>query len=111
MGLIPLRDTMTIIKQNTSNKLDDWGVPIYVRESVTYKCHIAYNYKLDAVAIGQGKTEVFTAKIYLKGKVVLKEEDKVSFTDMSDTLVEKSILQVKPIRDFNGRILYTCVFI
>ncbi len=111
LGVIPMRDIITVISQDHEAKVDDWGIPIYSETTAEYKCHIEYNYKLEAVNIGQGKTEVFTARIYLKSKVILKEEDVVRFLDINDVMVEKKILQVKPMRDFGGRVLYTCLYI
>lgn len=111
MGLVPLNDRIIITRQSEEPDVDEWGVAQYEMISVEYACHIAYNYKLEAMTIASGNTIVYTAKIYLRGLVMLEGKDKVEFTDMVGNTVEKEILTVYPVRDFGGKVLATCLIV
>ena len=116
MGLIPLTDIIEVIQQKDTGGLDDWGVAIYENIVTEYKCHISYNYNNEAITAVTGEAPagtqiVYTAKIYLRGLVHLDKEDKIRFADMNDATVEYKILSVRPVRDFGGKVLATCVTI
>lgn len=111
MFLLPLNDKIVVTRQADNPDIDDWGVANYERVSTEYACHIAYNYKLEAMTVASGTSIVYTAKIYLRGLVMLEGKDKVMFMDMNGNTVEKDILTVYPVRDFGGKVLATCLII
>lgn len=116
MGLVPLTDKINITRQAENPDVDEWGVAQYEKVSKEYKCHISYNYKQEAISYGSnskgiGNTIVYTAKIYLRGLVLIENEDKIEFTDMCGNIVEKELITVYPVRDFIGKVLATCLVV
>lgn len=111
MFLLPMRDKVLVTKQSDNPVLDEWGVPVYEEVTKEYKCTIIYNTKLEEMAVSQGKTIVYYAKIYLRGLVNLEGSDKIKYIDPNGDAIEKDILAVRPIRDFGGKVLATYVVI
>lgn len=116
MGLVPLTDRIIVTRQSENPDVDEWGVAQYEKVSKEYKCHISYNYKQEAISYndyssGIGNTIVYTAKIYIRGLVMIEHKDKIEFTDMCGNTVEKDLITVYPVRDFSGKVLATCLVV
>ncbi|UVX69098.1 MAG: Minor capsid protein [Bacteriophage sp.] len=105
IGLIPFRDVITVIKENETPNLNEWGEPIYSNKELIYNAHIAYNSKLESISVANGDVITYTANIYIKGRPDIDFVDKVQFTDDLGHEVEKPILQIVPYKDFSKKVM------
>lgn len=110
LGVVPMRDKI-IVTEQVDGGLDDWGRPIYSAEEKTFPCTIFQNLNEESVVIGEGKTKVFSAKIYSRLLVPVEQDAKIKLYDMYGKIVEKTVIKVSPIRDFGGRILATTIYV
>ena len=110
-GIMPTNDKITVIKQDNTPSLDDWGNPVYKEDRQEYKCTLLYNYKNDVLEFFDGKVQIYTAKVYIRGLVPIDRQDKVEFVDLTGNTASLEINNVYPVRDFRGKVLYTCVVV
>lgn len=102
--MIPLKQQVTIIKGNTT---DEWGVPI-PGEQFTYPCRI--DYQTQKVVRSDGEEVTASATILLKGLVDVAYTDEVQWMDALHTYKRKP-LQIAPLPDISGKILFTKVVV
>ena len=107
--MITFDDFIKILK---AMKLDAWGISVGSEILKNVPCKIFYSLQNEELKNAEGETVKVTAKIYFEGLYNIGMKDRLTFTDDFGVLHENiEILDVKPIKDMSGEILYTRVVI
>lgn len=103
--MIPLKHTVTILKAGVE---DDWGIP-QPGTAINYKCRI--DYQTEKVTKADGEEAVASATILIKGLQDVSYGDTVQWTDALNKTYKRKPIQIVPITDLDGKVLFTKVVV
>lgn len=108
MALIPLKDTVNIIRVATDSSgeplIDAWGNPTYA-DPVSYRCRIEESTRM--VRNQQGNEVVSNTRILLDKVVAVSYSDDISYTDATGQVVTLKPVKVSRIKDFSSKVIFT----
>lgn len=106
--MIELIDSVDVMRET---KKDSWGISVNSQTPETVKCRIMYSLKTEELKTSEGKSIGVTAKVYFNELFPISYGDKLNFTDDFGKTYNLEVLEVKPIKDFSGEILFTKVVV
>lgn len=106
--MIELTDVISVMKET---KKDSWGISVTSTTPETVQCKIMYTLKTEELKGIDGKSVNVTAKVYFEGLYPIQFGDLLVFTDDFGKVQKLHVLEVKPIKDFSGEVLFTRVVV
>lgn len=103
--MIPLKQIVYIVK---AGQADDWGV-IQPGQEIQTKGRVDYQVK--QVKASDGTDVVSSATILLKGAQDISLDDSVKWIDALGHTYQRKPIQVNPLTDLSGKVLFTQVIV
>lgn len=104
--LIELIDFISIYREL---KKDTWGIPVLSEVPEIVNCRIMYSLGYIELTLGNGDKVGVAAKVYFEGIFQIGAGDELEFIDDFGNIQRLKAIDVKPIKDFSGEVLYTRV--
>lgn len=107
MAMIPLKQEIVI--KRALEESDGWGNKKVSEEEIAWKCRV--DDIAETIENVEGKETVVSLKIILDKLADIGYEDTINYVDELGVLTSKKPEKIQPLRGFNGKALFTVVYI
>lgn len=105
MALIPLKQTVTVIRQG---EVDRWGNPVTPEQRIPLKCRVDESSQKVQNSIGD--EVVAGMEITLDKLVDIRYSDQLEYTNELNITIKRTPIKIEIVRALNGKPILTVVY-